>query len=82
MTRRMFHSLLQGDCRGAVMSGNYAYLPLQIEAFDLEHKTCITLADESIFANRQKVPAHSYKIQALVEERDHDSHTVLRRGRK
>jgi hypothetical protein len=74
--------LPRGAYRVAVWSGNYGYLPSQIEtfAYDLEHKTYYRPADERIFANGQKVWSREFTSQVLVEEFYHDLNTVLRRG--
>ena len=74
--------LPRGEYRVAVLSGNYGYLPSQIEAFayDLGHKMYHLPADERIKANGQKMWERQFTSQMLVEEFYHDLNTALRRG--
>jgi hypothetical protein len=74
--------LPRGEYRVAVLSGNYGYLPSQIEtfAYDNDHKMYYRPAAERIGANQQQVWEREFTSQMLVEEFYHDLNTVLRRG--
>lgn len=72
----------RGEYRVAVMSGNYGYLPSEIEAYayDMGHKMYYRPADEIIYANGQKAWSRGFTSQSMLEEFYHDLNTVLRRG--
>jgi hypothetical protein len=74
--------LPRGEYRVAVLSGNYGYLPSQIEnfAYDNDHKKYYLPADETIRANGRKVWERQFTSQMLVDEFYHDLNTALRRG--
>jgi hypothetical protein len=74
--------LPRGDYRVAVLSGNYGYLPSQIEtfAYDNDRKMYYLPRDETIKANGSKVWERQFTSQMLVEEFYHDLNTALRRG--
>lgn len=74
--------LPKGNYRVAVMSGNYEYLPSQIETFaiDLERNAYRVPASERIAANGQLVWRHDFTNDDLVHEFYHDLNTELRRG--
>ena len=65
-----------------VISGNYGYLPSQIEtaAYDVEKKQYKLPAAEEIQANGQRVYYREFTQDNLVGEFYHDLNTVLRRG--
>ncbi len=65
-----------------VISGNYGYLPSQIEtaAYDVEKKQYKAPAPEEILANSQRVFYREFTSDDLVNEFYHDLNTILRRG--
>lgn len=65
-----------------VISGNYGYLPSQIEtfAYDLARQRYRVPAPEEIRANGRRVFQREFTSDDLVQEFYHDLNTVLRRG--
>ncbi len=71
-----------GDYLVQVISGNYGYLPSQIEtfAYDLDTQRYRVPEPEEIQANGHRVFRRAFTSNDLVREFYHDLNTVLRRG--